>query len=284
MKIHFGRTSQYIPSFAVREYTMENHASSLNSINSQLALNITANVLRQYTTLRDPVARVMVPCIYGHHVAWQHTSIERENQLVIDPVNRIHGRCYYRWYGNPSNFHTNYNGSHPQFYRSCTDADRGYLREDLPSLDTILQVDYKLFFESLENKEQRQLLDDWLLGISPLKLLHVSIDEYMCEDSVDLLRRCLSNLRWETNLSLQIFDRSVHRQTQTHAAAIRDVFADILDRLITAELNSEPVSNLTGQCYLYNLKELDRYRPISYRVPNWRYHHYMDCLRNGRLR
>lgn len=232
----------------------------------------------------NPVASVLTPCIYRHHVAWQLVELKRENQLVIDPINRIDGRCYYRWNGIPSNFHTNYNSSRPQFYRTCSDPDKGYIREDLPSLDTILYIDYKLFFESLKNNEQRQLLDDWLLGISPLKLLHVSIDEIRCENSVNLLRKTLSNLRWENNLSLQIFDRSVHRQTQTYAESIRDVFADILDNLVTAELNSEPVDNLTGQCYLYNLKELDRNRPISYVVPNLRYHYYIDYLINRRLR
>lgn len=223
-----------------------------------------------------------IPMLYQKHLAWQNVIFNRKNSLVLDPFrtnDSYQGMSHYFWFGADT-------VKDLTFYRNCGDVIEGqpskYPREPLPDLDHVLYVDYKLFFLSMDCKKQREILDTWLFGTAPIKLLHVSVDQYDCMNSLELLELVAKDLRWSTNLSIQIIDRSVHRQNADYVKGIVRLFQAVIPRCLTIELHSSPSNNLGGLTLLYDLKRPD-HELARYTVFNSYYLHYLDGLKAGRI-
>ena len=216
------------------------------------------------------IGNFSVPKIYFSHLAWQDVKFTRKNSLVIDPYKKVNNIYYFRFNSDTE--------KSIGYYRNCHDPGE-LKREPLPDLDYIIYVDYKLYTDS--NSDQRRMLNAWLHSNSPLKLLHISIDQYDCTNSLGLLES-LSDITWTTNLSIQIIDKTVHRQNDSYVRNIANLFRPVSNDLLTIELHSSPSNNLSGTSYLWDLKDIKN--PVStYNIVNINYINFLDALRSGRI-
>lgn len=130
----------------------------------------------------------------------------RHNSLVIDP---------YAFYPPESLWNSELGSSLKNtqdvnlFYRLCSDPDLGHSRSQLPILHSIDYVDYKIFRLTQHTKQQSYLLQQWLTVQDREKVLHVSIDDELC-DPRPLLSQ-LVQLPFSGQLALQLIDRSLFK-------------------------------------------------------------------------
>jgi len=222
----------------------------------------------------EPNQLHFIPCIHRHHLAFQGLKIIRQNSLVLDGWRVCQDQYFYQ-------HHQEQHDSRLYFYRLCDDPLRGLSREPLPSnLDHIIYMDFKL--SSWTSPEQIRILDLWLHSNSPIKLLHIDcneIDQVGCFDLLEQIR----DIRWTTNLFLDLWDRTPHFQNRESVEKIARRLDRIIKYSITAEFHSAPISNVSGLCYLYDLKNLDS-APIKYYELNRSYLSFADALRNNSIK
>lgn len=215
-----------------------------------------------------------VPCIHRHHLAFQGLRFIRQNSLVLDGWQVRDGHYYYQ-------HQHDHSSNRLHFYRLCDDHKRGLGREPLPeSLDHIVYMDFKL--TKMTGREQLNILDMWLHSNSPVKLLHLDVCEIDQVGCFDLLGH-IENIKWNTNLFLDIWDRTPHWQNLHSVQAIARRLSRLIKYSITAEYHSAPISNISGLSYLYDLKDLDS-APIRYYELNKGYLSFMDALSNDQVR
>lgn len=274
VKIHFRQpeTTVNTQQTADTEFRISQLGSRINWLVDKQRLIKENN--GSYTENRNQTAPG--PALYNSHLAWADVKFTRSNSLVLDPYRCVDNLYYYH-----------YNSDQLKdlaFYCDCHDPSLGHQRQPVEDLSRIIRVDYKLVSLSTtrDGREgQLRILQDWLTSNSPLKLLHVSIDQYDTDNSLELMRT-LSRIEWTTMLSIEIFDKSAHRQNGHYVDSVVDLFRPIIRRCLTAELHSEPSNNLGGRCFMWDLKNPQH--PLSeYTVINYNYINFIDAIRSGRL-
>lgn len=241
---------------------------------SQVHELINTSVSLGKESLAQPNKHHYIPCIHRHHLAFQGLQLIRQNSLVLDAWQVRDRVYYYQHHGD-----TNENRLH--FYRRCDDPVSDIRREPLPQdLSSIIYMDFKL--SSMTNKEQLNILDMWLHSNSPIKLLHVDVNEVEQVGCFDLLEQ-IRNITWSTNLFLDLWDRTPHFQNTDSVLKIAQRLEKIIKFSVTAEFHSAPISNVSGLCYLYDLKD-PLVRPIRYFALNRTYATFIDNLRNNKIK
>lgn len=267
----------------------ESRPKSLNTADSELRIGQLANrinwlvdqqrVIKNNTEqyLQHQAHSAHIPSLYHSHWAWADVRLTRSNCLVLDPYRRVDNTYYYHYNSDQS--------TELAFYRDCHDPSQHQRREPVEDFSRIIRVDYKLVDLSAtkEGREgQLNILRDWLVGNSPLKLLHISIDQYDSTDSLGLLST-LRGIEWTSMLSIEIFDKTVHRQNGHYLDQIVELLRPVVRRCLTAELHSQPSNHLGGRSVMWDLKKPE-HAVSEYTVLNYNYINFIDAVRSGRIK